>query len=706
MKFWRPGITGKLFLAIFATCIVLLISMHWAVRISFERGFIDYIKHGNEQRLQLLSDALGEQYAQHGNWRFLRNNDRFVFQILRSFEHDNSEDKPGPGMPPHGWRTQFWVVDQNNKVLVGPRAPIPPDGTRRPILVNGAEVGAVIASPVERLTRNTDINFDKQQRQTSWLIVALATLLAALATFLLARGLLAPVKRLVDGTHKLAAGDFTTRVTPTSEDELGKLAQDFNQLASTLEKNQQMRRDFMADISHELRTPLAVLRGELEAIQDGVRKFTPETVASLQAEVGTLTKLVDDLHQLSMSDEGALAYQKAPVDLIPLLEVAGGAFRERFASRGLKLQFSLPDSITVFGDRDRLMQLFNNLLENSLRYTDSGGSLKISAEQHDKTVRLTFADSAPGVSDDQLQKLFERFYRTEGSRNRASGGSGLGLAICLNIVEAHNGRIIAAHSPFGGVSITVELPLERDLQRSMTELPIDENTPRILIVEDEPKLGQLLIDYLRAASYAPTLISHGDQVLPYVRQTPPDLILLDLMLPGTDGLTLCREIRRFSDIPIVMVTAKIEEIDRLLGLEIGADDYICKPYSPREVVARVKTILRRCKPQRELQQQDAESPLIIDEGRFQASWRGKMLDLTPAEFRLLKTLSHEPGKVFSREQLLNHLYDDYRVVTDRTIDSHIKNLRRKLESLDAEQSFIRAVYGVGYRWEADACRIV
>ena len=209
----------------------------------------------------------------------------------------------------------------------------------------------------------------------------------------------------------------------------------------------------------------------------------------------------------------------------------------------------------------------------------------------------------------------------------------------------------------------------------MTELPIDENTPRILIVEDEPKLGQLLIDYLRAASYAPTLISHGDQVLPYVRQTPPDLILLDLMLPGTDGLTLCREIRRFSDIPIVIVTAKIEEIDRLLGLEIGADDYICKPYSPRE-------------------------------GRFQASWRGKMLDLTPAEFRLLKTLSHEPGKVFSREQLLNHLYDDYRVVTDRTIDSHIKNLRRKLESLDAEQSFIRAVYGVGYRWEADACRIV
>ena len=297
MKFWRPGITGKLFLAIFATCIVLLISMHWAVRISFERGFIDYIKRGNEQRLTMLSDALSEQYAQHGSWAFLRNNDRFIFQLLRTFERDNDDrsppghamkpgamdapdagpdgpppdgppdgPRPRPEMPPHGWRTMFWVVDQSGRVLVGPRERVPEDGTQRSIVVNGAEVGKVIASPVERLTRNTDINLDRQQTRTSWLIVALATLLAALATFPLARGLLAPVKRLVEGTHKLAAGDFSTRVTVTGGDELGRLAQDFNQLASTLERNQQMRRDLMADCSPELRTPLAVLRGELEAM--------------------------------------------------------------------------------------------------------------------------------------------------------------------------------------------------------------------------------------------------------------------------------------------------------------------------------------------------------------------------------------------------------------------------------------------------------
>ncbi|MBZ6389203.1 MAG: two-component system response regulator BaeR [Pantoea dispersa] len=228
--------------------------------------------------------------------------------------------------------------------------------------------------------------------------------------------------------------------------------------------------------------------------------------------------------------------------------------------------------------------------------------------------------------------------------------------------------------------------------------------PLILVVEDEPKLAQLMIDYLQASNYRTHHLADGNAVLSYVQQTPPDLMLLDLMLPGRDGLTLCREIRRFSELPIIMVTARTEEIDRLLGLEIGADDYICKPFSPREVVARVKTILRRVK--RSPEEAQLASHLLIDEGRFQASWREQPLELTPAEFRLLKTLALEPGKVFSREQLLNHLYDDYRVVTDRTIDSHIKNLRRKLENLDAEQPFIRAVYGMGYRWEADVGRLL
>lgn len=461
MKLWRPGITGKLFLAILSTCLMVLAIMHVGVRLSFEYGFIDYIKRGNEQRLEWLSDGLSEQYVQHGNWAFLHHNDRVMFQLLRAFEQDIMKDNPTvPPPPPPGWRTKFWVLDQQNRVLVGPHGGPPPDGIRREIKVDNRLIGWVVASSVERLTQNADINFDRQQQRTSWIIVALSSLLAAAVTFFLARGLLAPVKRLVEGTHRLAAGDFTTRVTPGSSDELGRLAQDFNQLASTLEKNQQMRRAYMADISHELRTPLAILHGELEALQDGVRQFTPDSLTSLHMEVATLTKLVNDLHQLSLSDEGALAYQKQSLDIITLLEVATGVVKMRFSERGLTIRLELPEHARVFGDSDRLMQLFNNLLENSLRYTDAGGELLIQGQFIGDNLVLRFSDSAPGVNEEQLAHLFDRFYRAEGSRNRASGGSGLGLSICQNIVTAHGGTLQASHSPLGGVMVTVTLPLE------------------------------------------------------------------------------------------------------------------------------------------------------------------------------------------------------------------------------------------------------
>ncbi|WP_421506682.1 two-component system sensor histidine kinase BaeS [Erwinia rhapontici] len=452
----RIGITAKLFAAIFSTCMLVLITMHWGVRLSFEHGFIDYIKRGNEQRLTLLSDALADQYEQHGNWDFLRNNNKLVFNILRSLEQNPDANNQ---LPPHGWRTQFWIIDQQYHVMIGPRAPVPQEGSRRSITTsNGKVVGWVIGSPSERLTRSADINFDRQQNRTSWMIVGLTMLLAAAVTWLLSRGLLAPVKRLVEGTHHLAAGNFTSRVQASSRDELGRLAQDFNRLANTLEKNEKMRRAFMADISHELRTPLAILRGELEAIQDGVRKLTPESIVSLQGEVATLTKLVDDVHQLSLSDEGALAYRKSQTDIVPLLELVSGNFRHRFEQHPLNLTLTLPDQAPQFGDPDRLMQLFTNLMENSLRYTDPGGSLHITLQQRANANVLHFDDSAPGISDEQRTQIFERFFRAEGSRNRASGGSGLGLAICHNIVEAHDGTIVAEHSDAGGVRITVHLP--------------------------------------------------------------------------------------------------------------------------------------------------------------------------------------------------------------------------------------------------------
>lgn len=220
---------------------------------------------------------------------------------------------------------------------------------------------------------------------------------------------------------------------------------------------------------------------------------------------------------------------------------------------------------------------------------------------------------------------------------------------------------------------------------------------RILIVEDEPKLAALSADYLHAAGYMTDILADGREVAAAVRANAPALILLDLMLPGKDGLEVCREVRGFSDVPIVMVTARVEEIDRLLGLELGADDYICKPFSPREMVARVKAILRRTQERPE--EGDEERGLVIDEAYFRAMLDGQPLDLTPVEFRLLKTLAASPGRVYTRDQLLDHLYDDHRVVTDRTVDSHVKNLRRKLGQVRSGEDVIRSIYGVGYKLE-------
>ncbi|MBU4610847.1 response regulator [Achromobacter sp. GG226] len=219
--------------------------------------------------------------------------------------------------------------------------------------------------------------------------------------------------------------------------------------------------------------------------------------------------------------------------------------------------------------------------------------------------------------------------------------------------------------------------------------------PRILIVEDEPKLAALLVDYLQAAGFETVHVADGLAALPAIERESPDLIVLDIMLPGRDGLDICRELRRTRETPVVMLTARVEEIDRLLGLELGADDYICKPFSPREVVARIKAVLRRTGPGRAAAAESLGA-LQIDAGAYRASLDGKPLDLTPVEFRLLKALASAPGQIFSRDRLLDHLYDDHRVVTDRTVDSHVKNLRRKLEAVRDGET-IRSIYGVGYR---------
>jgi len=218
---------------------------------------------------------------------------------------------------------------------------------------------------------------------------------------------------------------------------------------------------------------------------------------------------------------------------------------------------------------------------------------------------------------------------------------------------------------------------------------------KILVVEDEQILAEVLRDYLKQAGFDPFCLEDGSDVVPWVRENKPVLILLDLMLPGRSGFDVCREIRSFSSVPVIMVTARIEEIDRLLGLELGADDYICKPFSPREVVARVRAVLRRTGSEETIR----AAGLVLDESRYRATIGGCDLGLTAVEFTLLLHLASNPGRIYSRQQLMDRIYPDERNVSDRTIDTHIKNLRRKLASVAREADFIQSLYGIGYKFE-------
>ncbi|EEG06824.1 sensor histidine kinase efflux regulator BaeS [Pseudogulbenkiania ferrooxidans] len=459
----KLGITSKLFFAILFCCVVVAIAIGAASRLSFKQGFLDYVSQRDAQRLETLKTSLVDAYREEGSWAFLVGNERLWRRLVRTEVHPEGPRGRHEPLPHPGFRLPLpplTLLDSGGRVVIG--APSwPTDATRTALLLDGRTIGWLVSVPVSRLTNAADLRFQEGQLKAGWLFALLGVVLAAVVAMLLARVMLVPVKRLAAALHQLATGDYSTRVVASSRDELGQLAGDFNRLARVLENNEQMRRHFMADISHELRTPLAVLRGELEAMEDGVRTPTPEALKSLQAEVSTLSKLVDDLYELSLADVGALSYHMEVFDPADVLQQALNAFGERLQGRSIRLETRLPPGggWTIEADPQRLLQLFNNLLENVVRYTDPGGRLRVGVSRDGECLRIDFQDSEPAVPAEALPRLFERLYRVEGSRNRASGGAGLGLALCRSIVEAHGGTIEARPSPLGGLWISLTFPL-------------------------------------------------------------------------------------------------------------------------------------------------------------------------------------------------------------------------------------------------------
>lgn len=478
----RFGITQRLFLSILATTCAAVIAMFLIMQWSLDRGFLRYVNTMDQERLGKLVVKLESTYGAEKGWESLKKHPNHWLQLLASTLPDwdtnqlerkrieklvdnainNGMFPPQQPLTPRlasRFEMRMILLDANGMTIYAPTG-ITGDIDWRTIHYNGAVVGRVGLRLRNHLLEVHQLQFIREQKLALGLVALVVLVLAAGGSLHLAYRLVRPVKAMVEATHRLTAGRFDSRVPAASDDELGRLARDFNELASTLEKNELSRRQWVADISHELRTPLTVLRGRIEALQDNIHQPTPATINALHNEVMRLSRLVEDLHQLALSDVGALTYQKEPLNLVSVLAQVVGQYRAAFMHKGIHLETDFKnDRCTFIGDRERLEQLFTNLLDNALKYTDTAGSLRVIQQCSGTTLSIDFQDSAPGVPEDQQQRLFERLYRVEGSRNRSTGGAGLGLAICRNIVEAHGGTITAATSPLGGLWIAIQLPL-------------------------------------------------------------------------------------------------------------------------------------------------------------------------------------------------------------------------------------------------------
>lgn len=486
----KISITHRLFLAILAATSLAVVSMFFIMQWSFERGFLRYVNMLDQARFEKLAVNLEMFYAEHGSWEPLKGDPARWLRLMSSLPEGEAPRVPretrrrfekrmeesllsadGLFHPererslPGGGR----IFDMRIVFLDGAGKPVCAplgyhDGMEmRALRYQGHIVGRLGLQQAKFISDAHQLRFVKEQKLALAMVGGVVLLLAAGLSLPLANRLVRPIRGLATATDRLAAGEFGTRVPVLSSDELGQLARDFNALALTLEKNETARRQWVADISHELRTPLAILRGEIEALQDGVRQPNRETINSLHGEVLRLGRLVDDLYQLSTSDLGALSYRMKELHLTKELEYALEIYHPEFSAKSIVISEDFPRKapVKLFADRERLQQLFGNLLNNSLKYTDDGGTLHVSLKCEKGEALIDFQDSGPGVPESEMGKLFDRFYRVEVSRNRATGGAGLGLAICRNIAEAHAGTISARKSGLGGLWIRITLPLEK-----------------------------------------------------------------------------------------------------------------------------------------------------------------------------------------------------------------------------------------------------
>ena len=477
---------SKILLAQVVAVALALIVVTVITRTSLNQGFKKFLERQEASVLQTLAPVLTEFYESKESWDSLRKNPQNwqrIWRLSRSQQgaapgsprqrrgrlHDNANPPPGP--PPGSQplrsmrpldrvmlRDRLFLLAQDHSRIAGAKTNVLEDATLEAIVFDGQVVGWIGFTPMGAVLPPDAERFLDRQIRNTVVSLALALVVAAALAFLLARNVSRPVRQVGDTVRDLSRGEYQARARVETRDEIGGLAEHVNQLADTLEKNRTARQRWMADIAHELRTPVTILKGEIEAMADGVRQADERMSASLRDEVDQLSTLIDDLQTLALSDAGALNIHKKSFDLSNLISQCVDSFRDRMAARQITIDLRGAEDVILSADQPRLRQLLHNLLENSSRYVNEAGQVRVSLTQNQEETELVVEDSGPGLENEHIEHLFERFYRVESSRSRSSGGTGLGLSICKNIVEAHGGSIEATHSLMGGLKIRIILP--------------------------------------------------------------------------------------------------------------------------------------------------------------------------------------------------------------------------------------------------------
>lgn len=473
---------SRILLAQLIVVLLALVVVTVITRASLGRSFKGFLETQEPNVLQTLVPVFADLYETNGGWGFLQDNPENWHRIWHL-----TRRPPGPARvegrrtmrerrPPESggeyrmlrwmrpqergiFRDRLFLLDADQSWIGGALMMSAKENVLESIEIDGKVVGWIGFAPLGSTLPPDAERFLAGQVRITAISFAIALLGAVTLSFFLARKVSGPVRQLGGTVRALSRGLYESRAPVKSRDEMGILAEHVNQLAKTLEKNRTARQRWMADIAHELRTPVAVLKGEVEALADGVRQADDGMYHSLHEEVDQLASLVDDLQTLAMSDAGALSIEKETLDLSELVSSCVDTYRERMETRGIRIDLHIANALTVPGDQRRLRQLLSNLLENSSRYVEEGGTVRVSVFRSSTAAELVLEDSGPGLESEQIQRLFERFYRVESSRSRSRGGSGLGLSICRNIAEAHGGNIRAGSSAMGGLKIQVLLPI-------------------------------------------------------------------------------------------------------------------------------------------------------------------------------------------------------------------------------------------------------